>query len=64
MLRRCLRDPIPEIARAAHCLDEAVTAHLNGATQRAAELIRLADMPQIRQWTESLWGPRHLLRAL
>lgn len=56
MLRRCLRDPIPEIAEAARHLDNAVTAHIAGDSQRAAELIRLADMPAIREWTESLWG--------
>jgi len=57
MLRRCLRDPVPEIAEAALYLDDAVTAHLAGNTERAAELICLADMPAIRDWTESLWGP-------
>lgn len=59
-LRRCLRDPIPEIAQAARYLDEAVTAHLDGAFNRAEELIRLADMPVVREWTESLWGRNSL----
>jgi hypothetical protein len=54
--RTCLRDPIPEIAEAAKCLDEAVTAHLSGRRELAIDLIRLADMPAIRDWTESLWG--------
>ena len=55
-LRTCLRDPIPEIAEAAHYLDAAVSANLAGQSQLAGELIRSADMPAIRAWTESLWG--------
>lgn len=54
--RTCLRDPIPEIFDAARYVDEAVSAHLAGNQKVAAELIRLADMPAIREWTESLWG--------
>jgi 5-methylcytosine-specific restriction endonuclease McrA len=56
-MRRCLRDPVPEIEQAARHLDEAVTAHLSGAFARAEELIRLTDSPQIREWADSLWGP-------
>jgi hypothetical protein len=55
-LRICLRDPIPEIAEAARYLDEAVSAHLAGRSDLAEELIRRSDMPEIREWTESLWG--------
>lgn len=55
-LRICLRDPIPEIYRAASCLDAAVTAHLAGKRSVADELIRLADDPAITEWSESLWG--------
>lgn len=51
----CLRTPIPEIAIAAQYLDAAVSAHLVGQPEQAAELIRRADMPEIRAWTESLW---------
>lgn len=54
--RTCLRDPIPELLEAALNLDEAVTAHLAGNRDRAEELIRRADMPEVREWTESLWG--------
>jgi 5-methylcytosine-specific restriction endonuclease McrA len=57
-LRPCLRDPIPEIAEAARYLDEAVSAHLAGKRNLAEELIWRADMPVIREWTESLWGSR------
>jgi 5-methylcytosine-specific restriction endonuclease McrA len=55
-LRRCLREPIPEIAEAARNLDEAVSAHLGGQSKTADILIRRADMPVIREWTESIWG--------
>lgn len=54
--RPCLREPIPEIADAARYLDAAVSAHLIGRSELAENLIRLADMPAIREWTESLWG--------
>ncbi len=54
--RLCLREPIPEIADAARYLDAAVSAHLIGRFDLAEALIRLADMPTIREWTESLWG--------
>jgi len=55
-LRTCLRDPIPEILDAARLLDEAVTAHLRGDRTLADQLIRTADIAEIRDWTESLWG--------
>lgn len=54
--KTCLRDPIPEIFDAARYLNDAVSAHLAGNRKVADELIRLADMPAIREWTESLWG--------
>lgn len=54
--RHCLRDPIADITKAARYLDQAVSAHLNGQRDSAEELIRLADIPAIREWTESLWG--------
>lgn len=56
MLKRCLREPIPEILEAATLLSEAVTAHLAGDREKASRLIRLTDRPVIREWTESLWG--------
>ena len=54
--RTCLRTPIPEIADAARYLDAAVSAHLAGRRDLADALIRLADMPAVRDYTESLWG--------
>lgn len=56
--RFCFRDPIPEIFDAARYLDAAVSAHLTGRRDLAEELIRLADMPAIWEWTESLWGKK------
>lgn len=56
--RWCLREPIPEIADAARLLDEAVTAHLLGRRDISKQLIRQADMPLLRDYTESLWGAK------
>lgn len=55
-MKKCLREPIDEIFDAAKYLDAAVTAHLSGHFTLAEELIGKADMPKIREWTESLWG--------
>ena len=33
-------------------------AHLNAKRDLAVKLIRLADMPPIREWTESTWGSK------
>lgn len=54
--RLCFRSPIPEISDAARYLDAAVSAHLAGQNELAKSLILVADMPAIRDWTESLWG--------
>lgn len=51
-----MREPIDEIFRAAHLLDRATGAHLVGDRSGAEMLIRRANMPAIRAWTESLWG--------
>lgn len=56
--RNCLREPIPEIADAARLLDAAVTAHLLGKRDVAEQLIRMADIPLLRDYTESLWGAK------
>ena len=53
----CLREPIPEIHEAAYLLDCAISAHFSGNSDQAASLIKQANMPAIREWTESLWGP-------
>jgi hypothetical protein len=54
--RSCFRPPIPEIAEAAEHLDKAVSAHVSGQPNQAEELIKQANIPAIREWTESLWG--------
>lgn len=52
----CFRQPIPEIFHAAFLLDAAVSAmELNDSAQ-ALDLITSANSPEIRDWTESLWG--------
>lgn len=56
MLKECLRDPIPEIFDAARFLDAAVSAHIEGRHDVAKQLLTLANMPVVREWTESLWG--------
>ncbi len=56
ILRHCLRDSIPEIFTAAEYLDVAVTEYMRGNYDRAAELIKSANMTIIKEWTESLWG--------
>jgi hypothetical protein len=56
-----MREPIPEILDAARLLDAAVTAHLVGRSDLAEELIRVADMPVLRDYTESLWGAKEPL---
>ena len=55
-LKTSVREPIPELFIAAKCLDAAADAHLIGDTKIASELFRLADMPVLRDWTESHWG--------
>ncbi len=55
-LKTCLIPPVREVFDAARYLDAAVSAHLSGHSTMAAELIRLADMPEIATWTGSLWG--------
>ena len=55
-LRRCFRKPIPEIREAAEYLSQAADHHLAGNHIAADTLIRMADMPAVRAWTETLWG--------
>jgi len=51
-----LRPPIPEIFHAAKLLERAVDAHLVGDYIQAAWFIAEADMLEVREWVESLWG--------
>ena len=54
--RRCMRESIKEIFHVAELLDRAVDAHLRNDWKTASQLLREADMPEVRAWTESLWG--------
>lgn len=56
MSNNCLKEPIPAIFEAAQLLSEAANAHLNGDAKLTEQLILKADMPIIREWTESIWG--------
>lgn len=55
-LRRCFREPIPEIFDTASRLDAAVSAHLQGEYETAGNLFSLANEPKVRAWLESIWG--------
>lgn len=55
-LKRCFREPIPEIYDAARYLDAAVSAHIEGKPNIASELFTLANNPIIWEWTDSIWG--------
>lgn len=55
-LRRCISEPIPAIHDAAKYLDAAVSAHLAGRLGLASDLIKAADIPEIRAWTKSIWA--------
>jgi hypothetical protein len=55
-LRNCLKNSIPEIYEAAKLLDAAIDAHLYGDIYSAENLIKKADINEIRKWTESIWG--------
>lgn len=56
MKRNCLKEPIPAIFEAAHLLNDAANAHIQGDSNLAEQLILKADDPLIREWTESIWG--------
>jgi len=55
-VRICLREPIPQIWEAERLLDEAVSAHLAGKFELTERLVRSANLSEIREWTESIWG--------
>lgn len=57
-LRNYMREPVAEIFRAAHFLDRAASAHLLQDSNKARELLISADIPEVREWTESLWGKK------
>jgi len=57
-MKRCFRNPIPEIYESATLLDKAVDEHLKNNKEKARELIIKANKPEIREWTESIWGAK------
>lgn len=65
ILRRCICEPIPEIADAARYLDAAVSAHKHGNPSLAVELIHAADIDVIRGWLKVIWGDssKHVQRS-
>jgi hypothetical protein len=54
--KRCFREPIPEIFDAARYLDAAVSAHLAGQLKIAEELFVLANIKEVWDWVDSIWG--------
>jgi hypothetical protein len=55
-LRTCLKEPIVEIYEAAEILSAAVEAHLRNDGRTASQMFAAANMPVVREWTESIWG--------
>lgn len=54
--RRCMREPIRAIFDAAALLERAVDAHLRQDRETSVRFLKAADLPAVREWTESLWG--------
>lgn len=57
VLRRCFREPIPEIFAAADALKEAVAAHRRGDVSKCEDHLRQANCPIVREWTDPFLGP-------
>ena len=57
-LRKCLREPIPEIEIAARRLNDAVNAHLRGERDVVEELLRQANDKVVWDWLDSVWGKK------
>ncbi|MFC5049067.1 HNH endonuclease [Rubritalea spongiae] len=62
IFRDYLEKPIPEIFKAAELLSKAVDAHIGGDPRTANNLLKLADYPEIYDWTERLWGKNSFRR--
>lgn len=54
--REFLLAPVSAVFIAANYLRQAVDAHNSGAKDEAANLFRAADLPEVREWTERIWG--------
>lgn len=55
-MKNCFRNPIPEIQLAADLLEQAAEAHIDGDHQTARARLLEANIPAVRDFTESLWG--------
>ena len=54
-MRRCIKEPIPEIFAAWDAMSAAVDEHLKGNRAGAEELFRQADLPAVWNWLNSSW---------
>ncbi|WP_221235718.1 hypothetical protein, partial [Sagittula marina] len=54
-MRRCIKEPIPEIFAAWDVMREAVDAHVHGDFARADDLFQQADSPKVWDWLNSAW---------
>lgn len=54
-MRRCIKEPIPEIFAAWDAMKEAVDAHVHGDFARAEALFRQADAREVWDWLNSAW---------
>ena len=57
-METCFREPIPALFDAAHFLDAAVSVHLVGDEGIARERFQAANISLVREWLESIWGPK------
>lgn len=55
-MRGCLLEPVPAIFEAARLLRLAADAHAQGDSETAGNLFEKANLPSVRDWTESIWG--------
>lgn len=54
-MRRCIKEPIPEIFSAWKAMSAAVDEHLMGNYTRAEELFQQADSPVVWKWLNPAW---------
>ena len=54
-MRRCIKEPIPEIFSAWEAMSAAVDQHIAGNRDHAEELFRRADSPDVWKWLNSAW---------
>ena len=54
-MRRCIKEPIPEIFAAWEAMSEAVEEHLKGNHERAEALFRQANSKTVWEWLNPAW---------